>query len=301
MTSSFYLLHLVRPPLKHKLLIYFLTQPPETSLYLRQIAVRLNLDPANLSRELRKLEKEGIFISKKQGNQKYFSLNQTYPLYEELKSIARKTFAKQRETVLSSEVKPKGAKHSELYVIAGPNGAGKTMFAKKFLPDYVHCKQFVNADLIASGLSPFSPEMAALSAGKLLIRKIEELAGKGVDFGFETTLSGKSYVPFLKQLREKGYQIHLFFLWIPTLALALARIRDRVQRGGHDIPESVVRRRFYKGIKNLFHLYQPLLDSWMLFDNSGTEPHLIAGENEDFKVVIDEERYDRIRKIAEGR
>ena len=301
MTTSFYLLHLARSPLKHKLLVYFLTQPSETSLYLRQIAVRLNLDPANLSRELRKLEKEGIFIAKQQGNQKYFSLNQKYPLYEELKSIARKTFAKQRETALSSEIKPRGVKRSELYVIAGPNGAGKTTFAKKFLPNYVNCRQFVNADLIASGLSPFSPELAALSAGKLLIRKIEELAVKGVDFGFETTLSGKSYIPFLKQLRQKGYQIHLFFLWIPTLELALARIRDRVQRGGHDIPESVVRRRFHKGIKNLFHLYRPLLDSWMLFDNSGAQPHLIAGENEDFKVVMDEERYGKIQRIAEDK
>ena len=192
-----------------------------------------------------------------------------------------------------------GSRHPRLYVVAGPNGAGKTTFARKFLPDYAHCKQFVNADLIASGLSPFSPEVAALSAGKLLIEKIRELSGKGKDFGFETTLSGKSYVPFLKQLREQGYAIHLFFLWIPTLELALARIQDRVRRGGHDIPEPVVKRRFHKGIQHLFGLYRPLLDSWALFDNSQAAPHLIAAENDGNLEVIDRVLYEQISKTAE--
>src|SRR3989338_2732927 len=246
MTTSFYLLHLAKAPLKRKLLVYFLTHP-EASLYLREISVLLHVDPANLSRELRKLEKEGVFLSRKRGNQKYFFLNRVYPLYQELRSIVLKTFG-QKEVQAGSLIKTEGArKKATVYVIAGPNGAGKTTFARKFLPEYVKCKQFVNADLIASGLSPFSPEVAALSAGKLLIEKIRELSEKMIDFGFETTLSGKSYVLFLKKLREQGYRIHLFFLWIPTLELALARIRDRVKKGGHDIPEPVVKRRFYKG------------------------------------------------------
>lgn len=165
-----------------------------------------------------------------------------------------------------------------LYVIAGPNGAGKTTFAKEFLPHYAKCENFVNADLIAGGLAPFSPETAALRAGRLLLEQIRLLADRRSDFGFETTLSGVTYVPLLRKLRTQGYRIHLFFLWIPTIEIALARIADRVHRGGHDIPEKIVRRRFPKGIQNLFTRYRPLLDLWMLFNNSGTEPRLIARE-----------------------
>ena len=299
MTTSLYLLHLARSPLKKKLLVYFLSQP-EASLYLREIALLLNVDPANLSRELKKLEQEGIFRSKKKGNQKYFSLSRSYPLYEEMRSMVVKILSL-KEVQAGSPPKSKAAGKQVVYVIAGPNGAGKTTFAKKFLPEYVKCKQFVNADLIASGLSPFSPELAALSAGKLLIGKIRELAQKGIDFGFETTLSGKSHALFLKELKEQGYSVHLFFLWIPTLELALARIRDRVRRGGHDIPEPVVRRRFHKGIQHLFKLFRPALDSWALFDNSGEEPHLIVNEEDGNLRVLDQNLFDRISNMAEAK
>ena len=237
MTTSLnlYLLYLAKASLKKKLLVHFFTHS-ETSLYLREISVLLHVDPANLSRELRKLEKEGIFVVKRKGNQKYFSLNHAYPLYEELKSIVVKAFAQEKAKADHLIKTESVQKKATVYIIAGPNGAGKTTFARKFLPQYVKCKQFVNADLIASGLSPFAPDIAALSAGKLLIEKIREFSAQSVDFGFETTLSGKSYVLHLKKLREKGYARHLFFLWIPTLELALARIRYRVKRGGHDIP-----------------------------------------------------------------
>ncbi|MBI2496241.1 MAG: zeta toxin family protein, partial [Candidatus Omnitrophica bacterium] len=151
-----------------------------------------------------------------------------------------------------------------VYVIAGPNGAGKTTFAKEFLPHYAKCENFVNADLIAQGLSPFSPEAAAMRAGRLLLEQIRLLAHKHSDFGFETTLSGITYVALLRRLKAQGYRIQLFFLWIPTVEMALARIADRVRRGGHDIPERVVRRRFHKGIQNFFTRYRPLLDLWML-------------------------------------
>jgi predicted ABC-type ATPase/predicted transcriptional regulator with HTH domain len=296
MTTRFYLYHLAGFSLKKRLLTYFFSHP-EARLYLREIGVLLHADPANLSRELSKLEQEGIFLSKKQGNLKYYFLNRAYAFFEELKSIALKISEQNKEI----KTRDPSAQKRTVYVIAGPNGAGKTTFAKKFLPEYVKCKQFANADLIASGLSPFSPEGAALSAGKLLIEKIRDLSRRGKDFGFETTLSGKSYVPFLKQLREQGYAIHLFFLWIPTLELALARIRDRVRRGGHDIPEPVVKRRFHKGIQYLFKLYRPLLDSWALFDNSQTTPHLIAAENDGNVEVIDQVLYERISKIAEAK
>lgn len=115
-------------------------------------------------------------------------------------------------------------KNKNVYIIAGPNGSGKTTFASKFLPDYVKCPNFVNADLIAQGLSPFSPPSAAIKAGKLVLQQIHEFTNSGIDFAFESTLAGKSYVSFFKELNRKGYRLHLFFLWIPDAELAIARI-----------------------------------------------------------------------------
>ena len=184
-----------------------------------------------------------------------------------------------------------------LYIIAGPNGAGKTTFARKFLPRYADCKQFVNADLIAGGLAPFSPETAALRAGRLLLEQIRLLAEKRSDFGFETTLSGVTYVSLLRKLKAQGYRTQMFFLWIPTVELALRRIADRVRMGGHDIPEKVVRRRFYKGLRNLFKLYRPVLDSWTIFDNSGVLPHPIAREEVGELRVFDQDLFDKISEV----
>lgn len=173
-----------------------------------------------------------------------------------------------------------------VYVIAGSNGAGKTTFARTFLPEFVHCPRFINADLIAQGLSPFAPERAAMTAGRLVLRQIQEFARQGVDFGFETTLSGKSYVGWLKKLKSLGYDIHLFFLWIPNAELALSRIHERVIEGGHTVPEADVRRRFHRSVLNFFSLYKPLLSSWMIFNNSGLRPDLIAkGNNEKVEIL----------------
>ena len=185
-------------------------------------------------------------------------------------------------------------KSPNLYIIAGPNGAGKTTFAKEFLPHYAKCENFINADLIAQGLSPFFPDAAAMRAGRLLLEQIRLRASARSDFGFETTLSGVTYVSFLRRLKAQGYRIQLFFLWIPTVEMALARISDRVQRGGHDIPEKVVRRRFHKSIQNLFTRYRPLLDLWMLFDNSGAEPRLIAREEVGELRVVDQKLFTNI-------
>ena len=168
--------------------------------------------------------------------------------------------------------------HKNVYVIAGPNGAGKTTFAKEFLPRYVHCPNFVNADLIAQGLSPFSPDIVAIKAGRLLLEQIHKFADKNVDFAFETTLAGKGHATFLRKLKEKGYAIYLFFLWIPSKELALARIKERVARGGHSVADEDVRRRFDRSIQNFLTLYKPLFDSWNLFDNSTARPRLIAKE-----------------------
>ena len=137
-----------------------------------------------------------------------------------------------------------------------------------------------------------------MRAGRLLLEQIKLLASRRSDFGFETTLSGVTYVSLLRKLRSQGYQIHLFFLWIPTVEVALARIADRVRRGGHEIPEQVVRRRFRKGIQNLFKLYRPLLDLWMLFDNSETAPRLIAREEVGELRVFDQRLFAKMMEVA---
>ena len=189
-------------------------------------------------------------------------------------------------------------RNKAVYIIAGPNGSGKTTFAKMFLPEYVNCPNFVNADLIAQGLAPFGPGAAAITAGKLVLTQIHEYARRGVDFAFETTLSGKSYVSLLTDLKAKRYALHLFFLWIPSPELAIARIKDRVAEGGHHVPAEDVRRRFVRGINNFFHLYESLLDSWMLFDNSKAKPVLIAKRRNGRREVANEELFATIQRTA---
>jgi predicted ABC-type ATPase len=187
-------------------------------------------------------------------------------------------------------------KSKNVYIIAGPNGAGKTTFATKFLPEYASCPNFVNADLIAQGLSPFSPGAAAIKAGKLVLEQIHKFANRRVDFAFETTLSGKLHINLFKSLKAKGYKIHLFFLWIPSTKLAISRIKTRVAEGGHDVPVEDITRRFERSVSNFFKLYQPYIDSWMLFNNEGPTPILIA-ERKNSKIrIIDEKLYNKITK-----
>lgn len=187
-------------------------------------------------------------------------------------------------------------KEPNLYVIAGPNGAGKTTFARKFLPDYVKCLEFINADLIAGGLSPFVPERAAIRAGRIMMEQIQSLSAQRRDFGFETTLSGKTYAELFRDLRRKGYRTHLFFLWLASADLAIERITERVRQGGHYIPDPVVRRRFDKGLFNFLHLYQPLFDSWTIFDNSKDTPKLIAFKESGELYIIDSEVFGKLSK-----
>ena len=189
-------------------------------------------------------------------------------------------------------------KAKNVYIIAGPNGSGKTTFANEFLPEYAKCPNFVNADLIAKGLSPFYPRTAAIKAGRLVLEQIRSLAEKNVDFAFETTLSGKSYVRLIEALKNKGYTINLFFLWIPNADFALGRIKDRVASGGHDVPAVDVKRRFNRGIYNFFKYYKPLSDTWLLFNNADAIPRLIAKEKDGKTDVIDKEMFEKIIKFT---
>ena len=184
----------------------------------------------------------------------------------------------------------------ELYIIAGPNGAGKTAFAREFLPNYAGCKNFVNADLIAQGMAPFSPETAALRAGRTMLEEIRSFAERRVSFAFETTLSGRSHLTLLRKLKAEGYDIHFFFLWLKSVDLALLRVKERVSRGGHDVPEAVVRRRFDRSMQNFLLDYRSLAKAWTLFDNSGEVPKVIALEKDEMVRIIDRSTYTALAK-----
>ena len=167
----------------------------------------------------------------------------------------------------------------KLYIIAGPNGAGKTTFAKEFLPHYAKCSFFINADLIAQGLSPFSPTSVRLKAGRLLLEEISQLSYKQLDFAFESTLAGKTYLSLLQNIQDKGYSIHIFFLWIPSVALAEERIKQRVKEGGHNVPVDDIRRRFQRSLVNFVESYRALCATWIIFDNSTGRPIPIVINN----------------------
>ena len=183
-----------------------------------------------------------------------------------------------------------------VYVIAGPNGAGKTTFAREFLPNYADCRNFINADLIAEGISPFLPEAAAVRAGRLMLEEIRLAMRRGADFGFETTLSGRSHLNLVRQLKKLRYNVHFFYLWVPSVELALLRIRERVSRGGHDVPEPVVRRRFARSISNFFIHYRPLAASWTMYDNRGKPPQIIASAEGQRVRIVETRLYNELIK-----
>lgn len=166
----------------------------------------------------------------------------------------------------------------KVIIIAGPNGAGKTTFAREYLPNEANCPIFINADLIAAGLAPFSPETAALKAARLMLKEIESNVIAGNSFAIETTLSGKTYAKDIIEWKKLGYHITLFFLSLPSAEFAIARVAARVASGGHDIPEATIRRRFKTGLKHFHELYKPLADSWSLYDNSHQQPILLETE-----------------------
>ena len=166
------------------------------------------------------------------------------------------------------------AKH--LYIIAGCNGAGKTTASKTILPKSLLVKEFVNADEIAKGLSPFNPEGVAIEAGRLMLRRIEDLLEMGESFSIETTLATRSYINLVRRAQEKGYVVHLLFFWLDSIELAKRRVADRVASGGHNIPLPVIERRYKAGLKNLFEIFMKEVDIWILFDNSLNKGERVA-------------------------
>ncbi len=163
-----------------------------------------------------------------------------------------------------------------LYVIAGCNGAGKTTASYTILPKILECDEFVNADEIARGLSPFKPESTGIQAGRLMLERIKSLLQKGENFAFETTLSTRSYVNYISEAKSKGYTVTLLFFWLNSEELAIKRVEVRVKEGGHHIPINVIKRRYENGLKNFFKLYLPIIDDWMFINNSGDTYEIIA-------------------------
>lgn len=169
----------------------------------------------------------------------------------------------------------------KIIIIAGPNGAGKTTFARSFLPAEAHCPRFINADLIAAGLSPFEPETVAVKAGRLMVNEIRQCVEQGESFSLETTLSGLGYLRDIQRWQAHGYRVSLFFLRLSDVETAIARVAERVRQGGHDIPERVIRRRFVAGWSNFQKHYRQIVDDWALYDNIGAEPVILEwGENQ---------------------
>ncbi len=183
-----------------------------------------------------------------------------------------------------------------IYIIAGCNGAGKTTASYTVLPEVLHCNEFLNADNIAKGLSPFNVEGVAIEAARIMLNRLQELLHQQIDFAFETTLASKSYLSFIKQARELNYQIHLVFFWLNSVNLAKERVLQRVQNGGHHIPDDVIERRYYAGIKNLNNLYIPNVDSWRIYDNSENNFLVIAeGSNKTETIIFETHLYSKIK------
>lgn len=183
-----------------------------------------------------------------------------------------------------------------IVMLAGPNGAGKSTAAPALLRDALHVTEFVNADVIAGGLSGFNAEGAAMAAGRVMLGRIRELAERRVNFAFETTMASRSFAPWLQQLKSSGYSVHVVFLWLPTVELAERRVAERVALGGHDVPAATIRRRHHSGLRNFFTLYKPLASSWRLYDASGPTPEFIAGQVDRARVqVYDRDKWARVR------
>lgn len=192
--------------------------------------------------------------------------------------------------------------NQNLYIIAGCNGAGKTTASFTILPEILDCKEFVNADEIAKGLSPFQPEKVSFEAGRIMLHRINELFDVNQNFAFETTLATRSYKSKVIDAKAKGYTVTLLFFWLQNVDLAIERVKIRVLEGGHNIETEVIKRRYVSGIINLFDLYLPIVDEAMIFDNSGGKPELIAEKTFDSDIaVINGFKFEKLKKYYNER
>jgi predicted ABC-type ATPase len=188
----------------------------------------------------------------------------------------------------------------KLYIIAGCNGAGKTTASYTILPDILECDEFVNADEIAKGLSPFRPEKAGIQAGRLMLERIKTLLKSDQDFAFETTLATKSYKNFVIDAQQRGYSVTLLFFWLSSPNLAVKRVETRVKEGGHNIPEVVIRRRYENGLKNFFAIFKEMVDDWMFIDNSGEPYQIIAQGADNHEEIGNTEIWTELNKNYNG-
>jgi predicted ABC-type ATPase len=188
----------------------------------------------------------------------------------------------------------------KLYIISGCNGAGKTTASFNILPELLNCKEFVNADEIARGLSPFQPENVSIEAGRLMLKRIDELINSNQDFSFETTLSTKSFINTIEFAKSKGYYVTLIFFWLESVELAKDRVRKRVSEGGHNIESDVIERRYKAGIKNLFKLYFNKVDSLLIYDNSTAESELIAEKEieDELFTIHNSQKFNSLKMIS---
>ena len=189
-----------------------------------------------------------------------------------------------------------------LVLLSGPNGSGKSTIAPKLLKGALAVSEFVNADTIAQGLSAFESENVAFQAGRVMLSRIKRLSNQGKDFAFETTLSSRSFVPWIKRLCEEGYSFHLIYLWLPSPEAAISRVAERARLGGHDVPEETIRRRYRAGIRNFFVLYRPLASTWRFYDNASRKgPILIAaGTNESDTMILDSNAWELVKGKYHG-
>lgn len=183
-----------------------------------------------------------------------------------------------------------------LYIIAGCNGAGKTTASFTILPEIIECREFVNADEIAKGLSPFQPEKVAIEAGRIMLNRINELLKAKESFAFETTLSTRSYKNKILEAKQKGYSTMLLFFWLENVELAKERVKSRVSEGGHNIDPEVIERRYYKGISNLFNIYLPIVDDALVFDNSFGRHELLAQKDGRELIVVNDLKFNKLKR-----
>lgn len=177
-----------------------------------------------------------------------------------------------------------------LYIISGPNGAGKTTASYTVLPKILRCKEFVNADEIARGLSPFNPESVAIEAGRLMLKRINELLQRNVSFSIETTLSTRSYFRLVEKAHSQGYDVTLLYFWLKSPQQAIERVAERVAKGGHNIPNDTIIRRYWEGLDNLFNIYMPIVDTWILVNNGETPRIIVATGGRDQETIIRESK-----------